>query len=122
MLIIKNPLLPDDYFLDCFVGGLKPHLKSFVKAFHPTTLFTAMEYARYQEETAEAIKNQDAETRPFIHSPKGIPPTPSKIAVQPNTNCTFKNYDSNYASMPRSSPRFIPPAERAEKIAKGLCY
>ena len=50
-------MLPDDYFLDCFVGALKPHLKAFVKAFHPITLYAAIEYARYQEEIVEAIKN-----------------------------------------------------------------
>ena len=78
LLVMKNPLLLDDYFLDCFVGGLKPHLKSFVKAFHPATLYAAIEYARYQEETVEAIKNQDVRTKPSLHSSKGILPTPLK--------------------------------------------
>ena len=56
LLVMRNLLFPDDYFIDCLLGGLKSHLKSFVKAFHPITLFTAIEYARCQEETVEAIR------------------------------------------------------------------
>ncbi|XP_074305558.1 uncharacterized protein LOC141640775 [Silene latifolia] len=51
-----NLLLPDQYFLDSFVGGLKPVTKPFVKAFRPTTIAQAVEHARLQEESINATK------------------------------------------------------------------
>ncbi|XP_074299627.1 uncharacterized protein LOC141630768 [Silene latifolia] len=42
----KNPLLPDNFFLDSFIGGLKPTIKPFVRAFKPTNMADAIEFAR----------------------------------------------------------------------------
>ena len=42
-LLLQNmPMLPDDYFVSSFIGGLKPHLKPFVKALNPLTLDDAI--------------------------------------------------------------------------------
>lgn len=41
-----NHVLPDGYILDSFVSGLKPAVKPFVKAFKPTTIAEAIDYAR----------------------------------------------------------------------------
>ncbi|KAJ8439033.1 hypothetical protein Cgig2_028479 [Carnegiea gigantea] len=54
LLIQRTPLLPDSFFIDGFVGGLKPQLKPFVKALNPVTLTEAMNLARLQEEALEA--------------------------------------------------------------------
>ena len=50
LLLIKNSLLPDEHFLDSFMGGLKPYLKSFVRVFHPKTSSKAVEYAKLGRE------------------------------------------------------------------------
>ena len=46
LMQLKNPLPPTDYFVDSFVGGLSPQLKSFTKAFKPQTLIAVMDYAK----------------------------------------------------------------------------
>ena len=113
LLLMKNSLLPDEHFLDSFVGGLKPHLKSFVRAFHPKTLTEAMEYARCQEETVQALKMQEKSSKFTTPVQKSVLPTPSKMGT------TAFSHQSNIQKNP---PRFIPASERVEKIAKGLCY
>lgn len=45
--------LPGSFVLESFVGGLKPEIRSFVKAFKPTSIASAIEYARLQEENIE---------------------------------------------------------------------
>ncbi|XP_074306486.1 uncharacterized protein LOC141641737 [Silene latifolia] len=68
LLLQKNPRLPPDYFLDCFVGGLKPTLKSFVKAFKPQTIAEAIEYARLQEDTISATARFSGFQKPYQNS------------------------------------------------------
>lgn len=46
LMIKRTPILPDLFFVNSFVGGLKPHLKPFVKALKPTSLSEAVAYAR----------------------------------------------------------------------------
>ncbi|KAL8100580.1 hypothetical protein AgCh_032728 [Apium graveolens] len=53
-----NLVLPDTYFLDSFVGGLKTSVKPFVKAFKPTTVTEAIRYARLQEENLQALNSK----------------------------------------------------------------
>ena len=56
LMLVKNPRLPDDYFVDSFIGGLTPQIKSFIKAFKPKSLSNAVNYARLHEATVQAIK------------------------------------------------------------------
>ena len=42
--------LSEEYLLESFIGGLKEEVKTFVKAFNPTTISYAINYARLQEE------------------------------------------------------------------------
>ena len=35
LMQVRNPLLPADYYVDSFVGGLSPQIKSLTKAFKP---------------------------------------------------------------------------------------
>ncbi|KAJ8444427.1 hypothetical protein Cgig2_005949 [Carnegiea gigantea] len=77
-----------------------------------------------QEETMQAMKNQDKPTKTFTQAPSSKPflpnqkpllPTPSRV---PFTSTTNTNQNSNT----KHFPRFTLAAEKAEKIAKGLCY
>lgn len=49
LMIQRNPQLPDSYFLYSFIGGLSPRVKSFVKAFYPKDIASAMQYARLKK-------------------------------------------------------------------------
>ncbi|KAJ8425815.1 hypothetical protein Cgig2_028176 [Carnegiea gigantea] len=73
----------------------------------------AMEYARCQEETVQALKLQEKSSKFTTPVQKSMLPTPSKMGT------TAFSHQSNVQKPP---PRFIPASERAEKIAKGLCY
>ena len=48
--------MPDTYFLESFIGGLKPAIKSFVQALNPQNLYAAIDIVRLQEETICALK------------------------------------------------------------------
>ncbi|CAH9071517.1 unnamed protein product [Cuscuta epithymum] len=56
LLLQRTERLPEEFFLDRFIGGLNPTIKSFVKAFKPRTLMQTMEYARLQENSLDALK------------------------------------------------------------------
>jgi len=59
LMIQRTPILPDTFFLiDSFIGGLKAHLKPFVKVLKPTILSDDVAYARLQGEAMEALKPQ----------------------------------------------------------------
>ncbi|XP_074300143.1 uncharacterized protein LOC141631357 [Silene latifolia] len=122
LMLQRNPLLPDQYFLDSFIGGLKPSVKPFVRAFKPQTLASAVEYARLQEESlavSKYIPKHTSQNSTLIH----------------NTKAPSNNFSKGLLPTPKSTPsqtlsstnsirptRFISAAERAEKIKKGECY
>ena len=116
LMQVKNPLLPIDYFVDCFVGGLSPQIKSFTRAFKPQTLNAAVDYARLQEATIQAMKVPDKTRPPPPSKPfnqRGLLPTPAQNTLKPQ-------YVQGIPT--QSRPRTITAAERAEKLAKGLCF
>jgi len=116
LMLLKNPSLPMDYFVDSFVGGLSPQLKSFTKAFKPQTLAAAVDYARLQEATIQALRFPD---RPRVNS--GYKP-PSQKGLLPTPGQTFpKTYPVQGANV-QLKPRTLTAAERADKLAKGLCF
>ncbi|KAH9615398.1 hypothetical protein KSS87_015381, partial [Heliosperma pusillum] len=126
LMIQRNPLLPEQYFLDSFIGGLKSSLKPFVKAFKPRSLAAVVEYARLQEESLAVTKftpkqftqNSASLTKPVPFQQsfanrsnfKGLLPTPPSHNTQ---------QIQNTAQRPT---KFISAAERAEKLKKGECY
>ena len=91
LLLIKNSLLPDEHFLDSFVGRLKPYLKSFVRAFHPKAISRAIEYAKCQEETTHALKIQDRRLKFDAQTQNPILPTPNKISPTFTTSSNQSN-------------------------------
>ena len=46
LLLVRNPSIPESYFLESFIGGLKPIIKLSVRAFNPHYLYATMEVAR----------------------------------------------------------------------------
>ena len=64
-LMQRNPQLPDSFFLDSFIGGLKSTIKPFVKAFNRISLAAAVEFARLKEQNDEAMRVVIKPRNPF---------------------------------------------------------
>lgn len=54
-MLMNNHILPDTYVLESFIGGLKPAVKPFVKAFKPSTMAETIRLVMLQEENLSAI-------------------------------------------------------------------
>ncbi|KAK9671838.1 hypothetical protein RND81_12G058100 [Saponaria officinalis] len=107
LMLQRNPNLSDDFFLDNFVGGIKTSLKPFVRAFKPTSMAEAIEYARLQEESLHV-----SSVKPFTaFKPSSVPSVKMKDSL-PSVSESAKPPSRTY----------IPAAVRAEKMAKGECY
>ncbi|KAJ8440801.1 hypothetical protein Cgig2_000689 [Carnegiea gigantea] len=89
---------------------------SFTRAFKPTTLTEAVNYARLQEATVQAMKALDRnKSLSYQKLPqRGLLPTPTATG--------FKPLASPPTVMPANKPKTLTAAERAEKLAKGLCF
>lgn len=126
VMLMNNHVLPDSYILESFIGGLRPAVKPFVKAFKPVTIAHAMEYARLQEETlSSTVQTYRYNKQNYPTSKDGQnfstltnykPPLLPTPQTKPNTSLISKIVPNsrNY--------RYIPADVRQEKIAKGLCY
>jgi len=79
LMLVTNPTMLASYFLESFIGGLKPIIKSFVRAFNPQTLYAAMKIARHQEETIHSWKISPDSG----YNPKPLVPT-LLLANKPN--------------------------------------
>lgn len=89
--------LSDEFILDSFIGGLKPGIKPFVKAFKPATLSAAVEFARLQEEALAATQTpkpykpissfpyKPLQAIPLNSNKPPLLPTPS---IKPNLSLT----------------------------------
>ncbi|XP_056692219.1 uncharacterized protein [Spinacia oleracea] len=126
IMLMNNHILPDSYMLESFIGGLKPAVKPFVKAFKPNTIAEAIDLARLQEENLEAFTHKTQKTP--IYNPKPLqavpllpnhkPPLLPTPVTKPNTSLTLTKYPQQRTR----NFRYIPADVRQEKIAKGLCY
>lgn len=103
LMLQQNHLLPNSYFLDSSVRGLKPTLKSFVRAFKPISISSAIEYARLQEDNIEAT---EASYKPFYSAPKTV----NKPPLLPTPNTYQK--PSSFSPRPQIN---LSPAERMER-------
>ncbi|XP_074266111.1 uncharacterized protein LOC141588577 [Silene latifolia] len=135
LMLQRKRRLPDQYFLDSFVGGLKPAIKPFVKAFKPGSLTEAVEYARLQEETISATKNIN---KPLLKKPPQMRPNYTFFQSQYRpSSSTFQRYDNktipptqnfqrnNNNVVPfRSNTRTRPPlpVDVEERRRKNLCF
>jgi len=123
LMIQRTPALPDVFFVDSFISGLKPQLKPFVKVLNPDSLQAAITVARLHEEALDAWKGPYKPPSSFHKSPllstlPTSPPRQSPIATAASSSSSVaKPSHQNFRTT-----RFISAAERAEKSAKGLCY
>lgn len=120
LMLHNSPDLPEAYVLDSFIGGLKPGVKPFVKAFKPATIAQAVEFARLQEETLKITKGNQGR----FYANSFVPALANeKPPILPNP---VKSVDSKKMSVNANKNirtfRHIPAEVRAEKMAKGLCY
>ena len=77
IMLLRTPNMPENYLLESFIGGLKPAIKSLVRAFKPQTLDAAIEQARFQEEHIQALKLPlDRSFRHNFSNSKPLLPTP----------------------------------------------
>ncbi|VFQ80250.1 unnamed protein product [Cuscuta campestris] len=89
VLVQNNHYLPDSYILDCFVGGLKASIRLYVRAFKPSSIAQAIEYARLKEESLEVEYSKYSKlNKPPAHNSSKPPllPTPQTKPAnfQPN--------------------------------------
>jgi len=112
LMVQRTPTLPDSFFVDSFVGGLKPQLKPFVKALTPVTLADAMNLARLQKEAIEAGKAPNrlqANKPPLLPTPKSAPSpytltqshhntrhTPTAVPSINSSNSVTKPYNQSF--------------------------
>lgn len=125
VMLQNNHILPDAYILDSFIGGLKPAVKPFVRAFKPVTVSDAIEFARLQEESLSFSNlTTKTQTQPSL-SPKPLQSVPYSTNTKPPILPTPQIKPTSQALTkfnPKRNTRYIPADVRAEKIAKGLCY
>ncbi|XP_047326513.1 uncharacterized protein LOC124930200 [Impatiens glandulifera] len=100
----RLPLMPNDYMLNCYLGGIRKEIANSVRLLHPNSLNDAMAMARVQEATYDSLKV-------YLHN-NGPPllPTPKPTKFQWNNNNRRKDYK-------KLDPKFM-----AEKRAKNECY
>ncbi|VFQ67144.1 unnamed protein product [Cuscuta campestris] len=127
----NNHYLLDSYILDSFIGGLKPSVRLFVKAFKPTGIAQAIEYARLKEEALEVEGSKFSKSsyhssqKPWMEGQKNYLSNFGKPPLLPTPNvksATRQKPDLYGQKAPNRSYKYIPADVRAEKIAKGLCY
>ena len=121
LMLLRNPLLPEEYFLDSFVGGLRPNLKHFVRAFKLATLIDVVEYARLQNAPIQATSSTTKyQPKPIsTYKPLSLPSTTKPLLPTPSLSTQTQ---SSHNTRPYRPTRYLTPAERADKQAKGHCY
>ena len=55
LMMISNPTLTEGYFVSSFINGLNEEIRPIVKMFQPKTIQQAMECAKLQDFTVEAL-------------------------------------------------------------------
>lgn len=64
MALLRNPRLNNEFFIDCFVGGLKEEIQLGIQEFGFTTLKVSIKLARVEETKIEAwLKRSKAAMR-----------------------------------------------------------
>lgn len=107
--------MPPQFYLSCFVSGLKPEIRREVQAFQPISLSHAISLAKLQEEKHNdhpktlATKTNWNPNRPPFH-----PPTTTAAITNTTTS-------SSQHKTPPPVKR-LSPAELQARREKGLCY
>ncbi|XP_058217468.1 uncharacterized protein LOC131328550 [Rhododendron vialii] len=104
----KTTGLSEEFFISCFVSGLKDEIKGGVQMFQPRTISQAMGLAHLQEDTIEAVSKKHR--------------VPMK-AAPPYSTLPFRPHDAT--PKPAESGgmvKRISPKDFDERRAKGLCF
>ncbi|KAF5188489.1 hypothetical protein FRX31_021924 [Thalictrum thalictroides] len=82
LMLMKNPKLPEGYFIDSFLSGLKGEIKHHVQMFEPESLKRAISLARLEEEAVATFnKNSIAGTKSYNSK---LSPTTNSYFANPN--------------------------------------
>lgn len=105
----KTTGLSEDFFVSCFVSGLKEEVLAGVKMFAPRTIAQAMGLARLQEETIEALvkKNKFTPQIPKYTTHSGTSKMAEVGGRNPEMGTTVKRFTQK---------------DFEEKRSKGLCF
>lgn len=111
-LATKTTGLGEEFFVSCFVSGLKEEVKAGVQMFRPRTISQAMGLARLQEETLEALAKKGRVYPNSKPSTSYQNPTPKVTDLHPQS----RNGEAG-GSVKKMTQR-----DFDEKRAKGLCF
>lgn len=104
----KTSGLSEEFFISCFVSGLKEEIRGGVQMFRPKSISEAMGLARLQEDTFEALnKKNRVSTKPYIP-----PLTPSPRLPETGPKLTETG----------TSIRKMTQRDFDDRRAKGLCF
>lgn len=82
----RTKRLPEEFFVSCFISGLKEDIQPVVQMFGPTSMLQALGLAKSQEEQTEATGH--------VTEPSCEPQENNKILdVTQSNNQTPENYD-----------------------------
>ncbi|PNX65654.1 hypothetical protein L195_g054648, partial [Trifolium pratense] len=101
--------LPPQFYLSCFVSGLKPAIRREVQAFQPQSLIHAINLAKLQEEKiADRLSTHPKpSSATHSHSPSSSSFRPTMTVTPPKSQPTVKR---------------LTPVELQARREKGLCY
>lgn len=71
LMLVKNPRLPEDYFISTFVSGLKDELKPTVRMMKPRTLMEVFEVAMLQEQSLKMSSRKFRNNAKWNGDPRG---------------------------------------------------
>lgn len=105
--------LPPQFYLSCFISGLKPEIRREVQAFQPISLSHAISLVKLQKEKQNDRFSSFSSRR--SHEPRNPPPRPT-VNTSPVTTIT--------TTAPKTPLpiKQLSPAELQAHRDKGLCY
>lgn len=139
----KTKGLTEEFFISCFLSGLKDEIKAGVQMFQPTTITQAIGLARLQEESIEAIARRSrispspkpaisgwplfpAPSSSTLPKPSFLggtkPETKPQITPTANINAQPNNPTHSASHNPTFPIKRLTPREMELRKEKGLCY
>ena len=106
--------LPPQFYLSCFISGLKPAIRREVQAFQPISLSHAISLAKLQEEKIN-------DRPPFTQTRRSEQPTPPQRSPTNDPKPALTTVPASPAKAATPIKR-LSPAELQARREKGLCY
>lgn len=121
LMLVKNPKLPEGYFIFSFVSGLKEELKPTVHMMKPPTLFSAFEVAMLQEQSLE-LSSKRFRTAIKWNGDPGGQSSKSFTEKAPNHNRTVGVNKHKTGDSALEEPKKISAQEIQCRRNLGLCF